>query len=97
VNFTVIAVVWLVPLWLIAMPFYAASSSAELWNGKQLTWSAAAPAAVAGLLLLLLTPRVVRALAAADRGVARRFLAPKRSVNDQIEVRADLVMQEVRS
>ena len=81
VGFTVGVTAWLVPLWAVTLPVYAAYAPPELWNGEPLdAWYEVVPIAVGGLVLLPLAPWVVRFLAGADRATARWGLTPRSSV-----------------
>ena len=75
VSFTVAAIVWVMPLWAITLPFYAIQHPAaapDMWSGRQLdTWPEVLPAVVAGLVGLVLAPWVIRALAASEVAAAR--------------------------
>jgi signal transduction histidine kinase len=92
VNFTVAVTAWAVPLWALTLPLYAVRSpgaAPEIWSGERLdTWHEVLPVAAAGLLLLPVVPWVIRAVAAADAGLARVGLEPSRTeaLEDRIDV-----------
>jgi putative sensor protein len=71
-NFTVAVTVWALPVWAITLPLYATHTRPKLWTGRRLdTWHEILPLAIVGLAALLLAPWIIRAVAAADRAVAR--------------------------
>jgi hypothetical protein len=88
VNFCVAVTAWYVPLWALTLPIYATHSPPRLWTGERLdTWHETIPIAIGGMILLPLAPWVVRAFAAADRGVARWGLSGARTaaLEDRID------------
>ena len=97
VTFTVAVTVWSTALGLLALPVYAWSlphggpqfGDSYYWNKP---WQIAV-AAVAGAVLILIAPWIVRGLAAADRAFVRALLGTSRR---ELEERAQ-VLSETRS
>jgi signal transduction histidine kinase len=96
VNFVLAVVAWSVPLWLMTLPLYAlASESAApdigFGDGKLDSVPEVLVAAAVGLVLLPLTPWVIRGLAVADAAVARALLSPPKS--EELEERIDTLRE----
>jgi signal transduction histidine kinase len=91
VSFTVAVVAWSVPLWLVTLPIYVIAwpqAGPDLWGGHRIDTAPEAFAAVAiGLVVLPLTPWVIRAVSAADAFLLRSLLSPSRT--DELEERVD--------
>ena len=90
VNFVVAVTAWSIPLWAITLPIYAVEwdSAAPVVFGERLgTWGEVIPVAVAGLIVLPLAPRVIRAFARLDAATARGLLSPSKAeaLEEQID------------
>jgi signal transduction histidine kinase len=95
VNFTLAVVAWSIPLWGLSLPFYAVwweGAAPELWSGERLdAWGEILPFVVAGLALLPLAPRAIRALARLDVAAAHWLLSPSRT--EELEERIDTLRE----
>jgi signal transduction histidine kinase len=91
INFVAAVTVWSIPLWAITLPIYTVrwpGAAPEIWSGRRLdTWHEVLPVAVAGLIVLPLVPRIIRAFAIADAAAARWLLSPMKSeaLEEQID------------
>ena len=83
VSFTITVVAWSVPLWLITLPIYVIAwpqAGPDLWGGSRIdTAPEAIVAAAIGVVVLPLTPWIIRALSAADTFLLRSMLSPSRT------------------
>src|SRR5262249_35155146 len=94
-NFTIALVAWVVPLWAITLPIYALEwkgAAPQVTNGWRLdTPHEVVPTAIAGLLVLPLTPWIIRGLARFDSALARVSLSPSRT--GELEERVDMLRE----
>jgi signal transduction histidine kinase len=100
VNFIVAVTAWSIPLWAITLPIYAVrwESAAPVVFGERLgTWGEVIPVAVAGLIVLPLAPRVIRAFARLDAATARGLLSPSKTeaLEEQIDTLRDTQARSV--